>query len=184
MCRVFCLICILLQSWVYATAQEAADTAVVLEPTDTTVVDEQPRKLGYVRRPVREFDRLNTDYIEPQHYIFTVMLQGTYAYDHYSVSSAGGNRQKVNLGRWMIQDKEILILDCPTRGVDIGVKAAMYQLINQMKKAGKSIVMISEELPELIGMTDRLLILKNGELTGEYLRKDRIDGNMLVDAMI
>lgn len=95
MCRVFCLICILLQFWVYATAQEAADTAVVLEPADTTVVDEQPRKLGYVRRTVREFDRLNTDYIEPQHYIFTVMLQGTYAYDHYSLSSVGSNRQKV-----------------------------------------------------------------------------------------
>ena len=79
----------------YATAQEAADTTIVLEAADTTLVQEPHRKLGYVRRTVREFDRLNTDYIEPQHYIFTVMLQGTYAYDHYSLSTVGSDRQKI-----------------------------------------------------------------------------------------
>ena len=90
-----CLICVLTLCCVYATAQEAADTAIVSETADTAVVEEQPRKLGYVRRTVREFDRLNTYYIEPQHYIFTVMLQGTYAYDHYSISTQGSDRQKV-----------------------------------------------------------------------------------------
>ena len=64
-------------------------------PDTVSVVEEQPRKLGYVRRTVRGFDRLNTDYIEPQHYIFTVMLQSTYAYDHYSLNSAGSTRQHV-----------------------------------------------------------------------------------------
>ena len=63
---------------------------------DTATVEEQPRKLGYVRRTVREFDRLDTNYIEPQHYIFTVMLQGTYAYDHYRLSTVGSERQKVS----------------------------------------------------------------------------------------
>ena len=97
---------------------------------------------------------------------------------------SGGNKQKVVFGKWVGRDCRVLILDCPTRGVDIGVKAAMYQLINKMKKEGKSIVMISEELPELIGMSDRLLILKDGELTGEYMRSKDLDGNKLVDAMI
>lgn len=78
-----------------SVVQVLSDTTVVQVPTDTTVVQEKPHKLGYVRRTVRGFDRLNTDYIEPQHYIFTVMLQGTYAYDHYSLSSVGSRRQKV-----------------------------------------------------------------------------------------
>jgi len=78
-----------------AVAQAPADTSAIQMPADTTALQAQPRKLGYVRRTVRGFDRLDTNYIEPQHYIFTVMLQGTYAYDHYSVSSAGSNRQKV-----------------------------------------------------------------------------------------
>ncbi|MCF0229986.1 MAG: sugar ABC transporter ATP-binding protein, partial [Parasporobacterium sp.] len=76
------------------------------------------------------------------------------------------------------------ILDCPTRGVDIGVKAAMYSLINEMRKAGKSIVMISEELTELIGMSDRLLILKDGELAGEFFRSPELDENAIIDVMI
>ena len=97
---------------------------------------------------------------------------------------SGGNKQKVVFGKWVGRDCSVLILDCPTRGVDIGVKAAMYQLINRMKKEGKSIVMISEELPELIGMSDRLLILKDGQLRGTYIRSQDLNANMLVDAMI
>jgi ribose transport system ATP-binding protein len=73
---------------------------------------------------------------------------------------SGGNKQKVVFGKWLGRDCDVLILDCPTRGVDIGVKADMYHLINEIKKAGKTVVMISEELPELIGMSDRLLIFK------------------------
>lgn len=83
---------------------------------------------------------------------------------------SGGNKQKVVFGKWVGRGCDILILDCPTRGVDVGVKAAMYRLIEEMKAEGKSIVMISEELTELIGMSDRLLILKDGRLSGEFLR--------------
>ena len=68
---------------------------------------------------------------------------------------SGGNKQKVVFGKWIGKDCDILILDCPTRGVDIGVKAAMYQLIENMKAQGKTIIMISEELPEL---TDHQII--------------------------
>lgn len=97
---------------------------------------------------------------------------------------SGGNKQKVVFGKWVGRDCRILILDCPTRGVDIGVKAAMYQLIYKMKQEGKSIVMISEELPELLGMSDRLIILKDGIRTGELMRSKEIDENSVIDYMI
>lgn len=97
---------------------------------------------------------------------------------------SGGNKQKVVFGKWIADDADILILDCPTRGVDIGVKAAMYQLIYEMKKKGKSIIMISEEMPELIGMSDRLLVLKDGKVNGEFLRKDGYHQNELIECMI
>lgn len=97
---------------------------------------------------------------------------------------SGGNKQKVAFGKWVGRDCDILILDCPTRGVDIGVKAAMYQLIDQMRRSGKSIVMISEELTELIGMSDRLLILKDGELAGEFVHEQGIDENQIINVMI
>ncbi len=97
---------------------------------------------------------------------------------------SGGNKQKVVFGKWVGRDCEILILDCPTRGVDVGVKAAMYQLIEDMKKAGKAIIMISEELTELIGMSDRLLILKDGQLAGEFNRSRELSEQHIVECMI
>ena len=97
---------------------------------------------------------------------------------------SGGNKQKVVFGKWIGRDGDILILDCPTRGVDIGVKAAMYQLIEDMKMAGKTIIMISEELTELIGMSDRLLILKDGALAGEFFRSPDLTDSQIIDCMI
>lgn len=97
---------------------------------------------------------------------------------------SGGNKQKVVFAKWIGRQSKILILDCPTRGVDIGVKAAMYQLMEKMKNEGCSIIMISEELTELIGMCDRLLILKNGRISGELLRSDGLDENKIIDYMI
>ena len=97
---------------------------------------------------------------------------------------SGGNKQKVVFGKWIADDADVLILDCPTRGVDIGVKASMYQLIYDMKKKGKSIVMISEEMPELIGMADRLLIMKDGMVNGEFFRRDGFQEHQLIECMI
>jgi ribose transport system ATP-binding protein len=97
---------------------------------------------------------------------------------------SGGNKQKVAIGKWLACDANILILDCPTRGIDIGVKSAMYTLMYEMKKAGKSIVLISEELPELIGMSDRILIMRNGELSCEVCRTERPAESQLIEYMI
>ena len=97
---------------------------------------------------------------------------------------SGGNKQKVSLAKWIANDSEILILDCPTRGVDIGVKQFIYQLLYKMKKEGKAILMISEELPELIGMSDRILIMKDGEITHEFERSKDLTQEEIVEYMI
>ena len=97
---------------------------------------------------------------------------------------SGGNKQKVSFAKWTGNGSEILILDCPTRCVDIGVKAAMYDFIYQCKLEGKSIVMISEELPELIGMSDRILIMKDGKFTAEFHRSPDLTQEQIVEYMI
>ena len=97
---------------------------------------------------------------------------------------SGGNKQKVSLAKWIGNNSEILILDCPTRGVDIGVKQFIYQLLYKMKKEGKSIIMISEELPELIGMSDRIVIMKDGQITKEFNRDASLTQEEIVKYMI
>lgn len=107
------------------------------------------------------------------------------ASDNHLVSTlSGGNKQKIVFGKWIGVDSEILIMDCPTRGVDIGVKAAMYKLIYDMKKSGKSILLISEELSELIGMSDRIIIMKDGKINAEILRSEEFNEHKLINAML
>ncbi len=104
--------------------------------------------------------------------------------DQLCIQLSGGNKQKVALAKWLGNDSDLLILDCPTRGIDVGVKAAIYQLMNQYKQSGKSILMISEELQELIGMSDRILILKEGALSGTFDRSPDLTENDLIQYMI
>lgn len=79
---------------------------------------------------------------------------------------SGGNQQKVMIGRWLATDPEILILDEPTRGVDVGAKAEIYAIMNDLVKKGMSIIMISSELPEIINMSDRIYVMRDGEISG------------------
>lgn len=97
---------------------------------------------------------------------------------------SGGNKQKVVFGKWLGNESQIFILDCPTRGIDIGVKAFMYQLMYRLKKEGKSILMISEELPELIGMSDRILIMKDGKIQKEFERSEGLNESALIREMV
>lgn len=97
---------------------------------------------------------------------------------------SGGNKQKVSFGKWIGNDSRILILDSPTRGVDIGVKTTMYQLIYKLKQEGYSIVIISEELPELIGMSDRIMIIKDGAVSGELKRSKDLNESTVINYMI
>lgn len=85
---------------------------------------------------------------------------------------SGGNQQKALLGKWMFTEPDVLILDEPTRGIDVGAKYDIYCLINKMVEEGKSVIMISSEMPELIGMCDRIYIMNEGELKGELDAKE------------
>ncbi len=81
-------------------------------------------------------------------------------------SLSGGNQQKVIIGRWLLTQPDILMLDEPTRGIDIGAKFEIYQLIQELAKKDKGIIMISSEMPELLGVTDRILVMSNGRVAG------------------
>lgn len=87
-------------------------------------------------------------------------------------SLSGGNQQKIVLGKWLISDVKVLILDEPTRGVDIGAKAEIHKIMCQLAKEGMSIIMISSELPEVLGMSDRILVMHEGRLKGELQRDE------------
>jgi ribose transport system ATP-binding protein len=104
--------------------------------------------------------------------------------DQFVSDLSGGNKQKVVLARWIGKDSDILVLDSPTRGIDIKVKQDIYQLMDRMRKSGKSIIMISEELMELIGMCDRIIIMKDGETSGELMRSRDLDENSLIAKMV
>ena len=85
---------------------------------------------------------------------------------------SGGNQQKVILSKWMMVNPEILILDEPTRGIDVGAKQEIYKLMSEMAQEGKGIIMVSSELPELIGMCDRIYVMANGTITGHLTREE------------
>jgi ribose transport system ATP-binding protein len=106
--------------------------------------------------------------------------------DIYQPMSAlsGGNKQKVNLGRWLAKDIKLLVLDCPTRGVDVGVKAYIYSLMKETKKKGIATILISDELTEVIGMSDRLIIMKDGHITGLIRRDENFTEQAVIEVMI
>lgn len=97
---------------------------------------------------------------------------------------SGGNKQKVVLGKWLGNDSHILIMDCPTRGIDIGVKEAIYRLMEELKQEGRAMIMISEELPELIGMSDTILIMKDGVITHRVERSPEVKEQTVIQYMI
>jgi ABC-type sugar transport system ATPase subunit len=102
----------------------------------------------------------------------------------YVSALSGGNKQKVVLSKWLARDSKILILDSPTRGIDVMVKASIYDLMQKLTEEGRSIIMISEELSELIGMCDRLLVMKDGHITGELQRCDVFTEEKIIHLMI
>jgi len=97
---------------------------------------------------------------------------------------SGGNKQKVVLARWLGKDSDIIVLDSPTRGIDVKVKADIYALMYELKKKGKSIIMISEEIQELMGMCDRILIMKDGRINGEILRSPALSEEDFIAKMV
>jgi inositol transport system ATP-binding protein len=104
--------------------------------------------------------------------IFERMRVKTPSLDTPIASLSGGNQQKVLLAKWMLRNPEVLILDEPTRGIDVGAKYAIYRLMTELVLDGKAIIMVSSELPELLGMCDRVYVMCRGTVTGELNRKE------------
>ena len=103
--------------------------------------------------------------------------------DQFVSKLSGGNQQKVVLGRWLARRPKVLILDEPTRGIDVGAKAEIYALIRHLADTGLAILVISSEMPELIGLSDRILVMASGRVAGEVARADATEEGILSLAM-
>ena len=99
--------------------------------------------------------------------------------DQKVVFLSGGNQQKAIIAKWLFSKADIFILDEPTRGIDVGAKYEIYLLINELVENGKSVIMISSELPEVMSMSDRIIVVHNGRISGE-LSGDEIDAEKIM----
>jgi rhamnose transport system ATP-binding protein len=95
---------------------------------------------------------------------------------------SGGNQQKVVLGKWLSINPRILILDEPTRGIDVRTKASVHKLMSELAAEGMAIILISSELPEILGMSDRIIVMREGYMTGEFSRKEATQEKILTAA--
>ena len=127
-----------------ANLPAVADGAVINEPREMTVTSEYRSKLSIKCSSIRQL----------------------------AVNLSGGNQQKVVLSKWLFASPEILILDEPTRGIDVGAKYEIYSIINQLASEGKGIIFISSELPEILGICDRIYVMREGKIVGEQLASE------------
>ena len=85
---------------------------------------------------------------------------------------SGGNQQKIVVGKWLMRDAKVIIFDEPTRGIDVAAKVDIYNLMNKLKKSGIGVMFVSSELPEVLGMSDRIIVMCSGRITGELSRDE------------
>jgi ABC-type sugar transport system ATPase subunit len=96
---------------------------------------------------------------------------------------SGGNQQKVLLARWLMKKLQVIILDEPTRGIDVGAKAEIHKLIDELAEAGLAVLVMTSEMPELLGVSDRILVMSNGRVTGEF-EKHNVTQEKILEAAI
>lgn len=113
-----------------------------------------------------------------QLYIKSLQIK-TPSLDYKVDKLSGGNQQKAVIARWLATKPQILILDEPTRGVDIGAKSEIYAMMNKLAKNGMAIIMISSELPEVINLSDRVYVMSNGKIAGELTKDDMTQDNIM-----
>jgi ABC-type sugar transport system ATPase subunit len=99
--------------------------------------------------------------------------------DFPTFTLSGGNQQKIAIAKWLIMEPEILIMDEPTRGIDVGAKAEIYKLIRSLAEIGKGVIFVSSELPEILSLADRILVMNKGKLVGEFLNKDATEEKIM-----
>ena len=126
--------------------------------------------LGILRRPMIEKE------CEAQRQALALK---TPSLDQLIQNLSGGNQQKVLLSRWLLTDPDILIIDEPTRGIDVGAKSEIHRLMGELAKQGKAIIMVSSEIPEILGMSDRVVVMCEGRLVGEVSRKNATQENIM-----
>jgi ribose transport system ATP-binding protein len=95
---------------------------------------------------------------------------------------SGGNQQKVVVGKWLARDSHVVIFDEPTRGIDVAAKVEIYNIINQLKKDGIAVMFVSSEMPEVLGISDRIIVMCDGRITGDMLTKDATQTEILTCA--
>ena len=113
----------------------------------------------------------------------TLLLKAA-SIEHTAYSLSGGNQQKVVIAKWVMAAPKLLIMDEPTRGVDVGAKAEIYSLMSSFAAEGMAIIMVSSELPEIMGMSDRVLVYHEGRISGEYSRKDIVSGEVTQEVIL
>ena len=106
----------------------------------------------------------------------------TSALSALTATLSGGNQQKVVLGKWLATEPRVLIIDEPTRGIDVGTKAEVHRLLSELAGRGMGILMISSELPEVLGMADRVLVMREGRITAELDRADATSESVMFAA--
>lgn len=137
----------------------------VLSITDNIIMVKQNfSRKAYLGKPFALLDNKKRN-ADAQKYVDTMKIK-TPSLKTKIQSLSGGNQQKALIGRWLLSTPEILILDEPTRGIDVGAKYEIYELMEEMAKAGKCVIMISSEMPELMGMSDRIMVMCEGHLSG------------------
>jgi inositol transport system ATP-binding protein len=135
----------------------------ILSNMETAVLQQHYVKFGFVQR-----EQLRSDCEE----MSRTLRVKTPSLDEVIQNLSGGNQQKVLIGRWLMTKPKILILDEPTRGIDVGAKAEIHRLVSKLAGEGVAVLMISSEMPEVLGMSDRVLVMHEGRMTGIVDRKD------------
>lgn len=96
---------------------------------------------------------------------------------------SGGNQQKIVVAKWLLNDPDLLIMDEPTRGIDVGAKSEIYSIMSDMAADGKAVIMISSEMPELLGMCDRIYVMSEGRLAGELSAEEATQERIMASIM-
>jgi ribose transport system ATP-binding protein len=133
--------------------------ALNLSVTDNSVMASYENISKGFFLPLKEIESLTSEYVKK-------LKVKTPSLNQLVKNLSGGNQQKVVIAKWLIRDSSVLIFDEPTRGIDVGAKSEIYMLMNELAKAGKSIIMISSELNEVLRMSDRVAVMCEGRLTG------------------
>ena len=143
---------------------------MLMENTSMAVL---PSKYGFIDS---KKERTGASWaVEEMHVVFSSMMQAMR-------TLSGGNQQKVILSRWMLANPEILILDEPTRGIDVGSKSEIYAFVNQLAKSGIAVILVSSELPELLGMSNRIIAFKDGRMVYETDRENATQEKLIASA--